>query len=890
MPDGYYSGDKPNANLRAFVEQHLREKPYDPLTDTYDVPAFDKPITTTKATAIYNMHTYWSKKPHDAIREYIRHYTQPGDLVLDPFCGSGSTALAALMEGRKAIAIDRSPAATFITKNYCTPVDVEALQAAFESLQAKVKPEIDWLYETRCDRCGGKATTAYMVYSQVFRCDRCFNAIPLFDCVEAENSQGKLVKACPICHKNGFVEEISTRGNDKMGAIPVLVSYLCQNGCKPARGERRYNDSDRKKREYFEKCDLVKLNEIEAKPIPHWYPPNKMMNVQDDSQPWGAEWRQGRNFRTVAALFTKRNLWSLSAIRNGIVNIEDDSLQSVLLFAFTGILLGMSKMNRYRPDVSYPTNVLEGTYYLPQIMAETVPWEHFRNKTAKFTKAYAAMPYDLKSSSINISTQSCTGMSGLIADSVDYIFTDPPYANNIQYGELNFVWEAWLDQDTHWQDEEIIINSVRGKSETDWAGLMRLAMAECYRVLKPGRWISLCYHDTSEGTWALLQNIMADAGFTTDQSAETLFIDTGQKSYNQLTADKVNKRDLVINFHKPKHVSAALAVTITGDEDATTFQEKVHLIIRAYLIAHPGATKDRIFDEVVSRMVRSGQMQAHDFDQLLGEVAEPSVEPVKKNLFEDEPPNPFGTHEEAHWHLRETEHGGEESQHELEEAAAEKIEQFLARQSVEELRTAEPRAADLSRRLADVTARLDQLSAPASRVEKPQAELRRLERESRDIKRQIDKLQAQIDEWSQNALHYTLIYEFYLSLVPKPRMPLVEVLEDFFTLTDHGNWRPPATDAERAEKAALRSQASHRHIRRYCRMLAAGQVIPPDQQPDSLALVEWIRYCKRAGLYAEGKLLFERGGLTLESLPEEAQINVEEDYQVCARIISIKSE
>jgi adenine-specific DNA methylase len=177
MPDGYYSGDKPNPNLRAFVEQHLQERPYDPATDDYDVPAFDKPIETTKATAIYNMHTYWSKKPHDAIRQYIRHYTKPGDLVLDPFCGSGGMALAALMEGRKAIAIDRSPAATFITKNYCTPVDVDELKWAFEELKRKVKPEIDWLYETRCDRCGGKATTAYTVFSQVFQCPRCLKKV-----------------------------------------------------------------------------------------------------------------------------------------------------------------------------------------------------------------------------------------------------------------------------------------------------------------------------------------------------------------------------------------------------------------------------------------------------------------------------------------------------------------------------------------------------------------------------------------------------------------------------------------------------------------------------------------------------------------------------------------
>src|SRR6266566_2602592 len=142
MPAGYYSGDQPNPNMRAFVEAHISERPYDPEHDDYDIPTFNTPIETTKDTAIYNMHTYWSKKPHDAIRQYIEHYTQTDDLVLDPFCGSGGTALAALMTGCKAIAIDRSPAATFITKNYCTPVDVTALKHAFKELKRKVKPDI----------------------------------------------------------------------------------------------------------------------------------------------------------------------------------------------------------------------------------------------------------------------------------------------------------------------------------------------------------------------------------------------------------------------------------------------------------------------------------------------------------------------------------------------------------------------------------------------------------------------------------------------------------------------------------------------------------------------------------------------------------------------------
>ena len=236
IPEGYYSGDKPNPNLRSFVEQ--KSTPYDPATDDYNIRAFNRPIETTKATAIYNMHVYWSKKPHQAIRQYIRHYTKPGDIVLDPFCGSGGTAVSALLDGRKAIAIDRSPAATFIAKNHCTPVDPDELRFAFQKVKQAVQKEIDWLYETRCDRCGGKAMTGYTVYSQVFQCPRCLTKIPLYDCgtEDSETAAGKAktVNVCPTCQAKGFTEVIRSQ-SEKFGFVPVKVVYHCENGCKPSR-------------------------------------------------------------------------------------------------------------------------------------------------------------------------------------------------------------------------------------------------------------------------------------------------------------------------------------------------------------------------------------------------------------------------------------------------------------------------------------------------------------------------------------------------------------------------------------------------------------------------------------------------------------------------------
>ncbi len=811
MPAGYYSGDQPNPNLHSFVEAHLAERPYDPEHDDYDVPAFNKPIETTKATAIYNLHTYWSKKPHDAIRQYIEHYTQPGDLVFDPLCGSGGTALAALMTGRKAVAIDRSPAATFITKNYCTPADVTALRQAFEELKQRVKPEIDWLYETRCDRCDGPATTSYTVYSQIFQCPRCLEKVPLFDCVtikgETEAGQAKNVKVCPYCYERGFEEVILSRGK-KFGAVPVLVGYICQGKCEPSHSKRQRKDPDTKKREYFERFDLGKIREIENKPIPYWYPTQRMMNAPEEQVRWGVKWRAGTsNFRTVDELFTKRNLWALASIRSNIM-LLDGEISHPFLFAFSAILLGMSTMNQYRPDVSFPTSVMKGTYYVPQITEETVPWQHFTNKCKKIFKTYAALSTDLQEHKICISTEDIVKPSSIPTASIDYIFTDPPYADKVQYGELNFVWEAWLGFDTNWHEDEIIVNEVRGKSEADWTNMMKQAMAECFRVLKPGRWLSLCYHDTSAGTWALVQDIMAEVGFVADTSESALFIDTGQKSYNQLTADKVTKRDLVINFRKPK-LGEIAALTISGDEDETTFTEKVHAIIRDYLLAHPGTTKDRVYDEVVSRMVRSGQMEAHNFDALLRQVAEPASD------------------DQARWFLQ---HDDETKIDAAESAKEEKSAQIIGNFLAQWLR------------------------------KHPE----------------------------QEGVHYSDIFEHYLYAVKdKPRRQLNDWLQDYFYATSSGTYRLPDTEEEKAAKAQGRLAGTNRHIKRYLAYIQQGLTIPASERPSNATLVEWIRHCRRSSLYEQGRLLFEKGGLDLNQLSEEQQVEVEEDYQICLHRIQM---
>jgi hypothetical protein len=600
----------------------------------------------------------------------------------------------------------------------------------------------------------------------------------------------------------------------------VLVSYTCQSGCKPASGLRRHNDEAPQKREYFAKYDLGKIREIEGKEIPYWYPKDRMMHVESDTEPWGDEWRPGRNFRTVAELFTKRNLWALAIIKNGIEIFPDDRKYQ-LLFSFDACMLGVSKMVRASNTATMP-----GTYYIPQIAKEVKVFSSFSSKLDIAVEGWQQIRN--KNTYFILSTQSSTHLDEIQSNTIDFIFTDPPYAEKVQYGELNFIWEAWLSFDTHWHEDEIIINETREKTEGDWNDLTELAMGECYRVLKPGRSISLCYHDTSEGTWTLVQDIMAKAGFLIEKSDTALYIDAGQKSYNQTVADKVTKRDLVINFRKPKPGEVAASVSLTGQEDTATFADKAHRIISDYLEANPGSTKDRVYDEVVSRMVRSGQMEAHDFDALLRQVADEITSEGEKCP--------------GRWYLKESELAvTDEAESAREDAAFAVLETFIKKF----LRKTLPANTD----------------------------------------------QTLLESYlAVTGVHYSDLFERYIYAVKdKPRRQLADILPDYFYKTDDGTWRLPASDEERATKAEARAAGLGRRVKRYLALLEAGVAIPEHERQSDATLAEWLRYCKRAGLFAQGRLLYEKGGLNTDNLPEEAMVGVEEDYQACVLMLNRES-
>ena len=154
MPEGYYSGDKPNPNLQRFVEEHQKEHPYDPASDVNDIGPLHLSLKSNRSTKIFNMPTYWSKKPHSGVRDFVTHYTIPGDLVLNPYCSSGGSILVATMTGRNGVYIDLSPAATFLSSTLWAPLPRQEFDQAFQAIMASLRRDYARKGESCCPSCG----------------------------------------------------------------------------------------------------------------------------------------------------------------------------------------------------------------------------------------------------------------------------------------------------------------------------------------------------------------------------------------------------------------------------------------------------------------------------------------------------------------------------------------------------------------------------------------------------------------------------------------------------------------------------------------------------------------------------------------------------------------
>ncbi|MDL1895065.1 hypothetical protein FBQ82_02220 [Anaerolineae bacterium CFX7] len=581
-----------SSDLAAFIAQYAA--PYNPETDSYRRPPYAAPVKAGKATAIYNAHSYHTKVPPQGIEPYIQHYTNAGDLVLDPFCGSGMTGVAALKLGRRVILNDLSPAAAHIAYNYCTPVDVDALKREFARIKAAVKDEFDWLYGTTCDRCGGDATIRYMLWCDVLECDRCGYDLPLWE-LTMNKEKGEVNDSfdCPQCKKHHDGKNLNW-----LKSVPVLTSYEC-NRCKPNRSDHPTTLGEKEK-----------IAEIDASIIPYWFP-----TVPFDQS--FEMWRGVHKTRLItdsSKFYTHRNLWGLSLLWNQIVQISDETIRSKLQFVFTSMSVKlasrMSNVSFRGPNKINLAGQLPGTLYIPSLAAERNVWLLFEDKASDMMNYAKEVSSKFRRADVAISIGSADKIDSIISDSIDYIFTDPPFGSNLFYADLNFLWEVWLGNLTDQSHEAVVHLKHKAKNILpDYARLMTESFCEMNRALKPGRWASIVFHNSDDKIWQVILDATQASGFELAEinsfNKEQLTF-KGRKGAKGL--ERVTNQDIVLNLRKPaarsQNNANAPSAAKNGDAEARIVQQ-----VAEFLATNPNPnerTLQHFWNVVLRDMLQQG--------------------------------------------------------------------------------------------------------------------------------------------------------------------------------------------------------------------------------------------------------------------------------------------
>jgi DNA modification methylase len=588
----FYSAG-PNGDLAGFIETF--GNPAAPIEG--ELP---NSIAAGKNTYVYDTHTYHTKVPPAGIAAFIEAFTRRGDIVLDPFAGSGMTGVAARTVGRHAILSDLSPAATFISYNFLRDMDVDEWDDVCTRFMAKFHRLEMALYKTFCRACGQNHPTIYTVWSYRVQCPACAET---FNYWEVGRSIGASVREsrlrtevnCPHC------QVLSRKKNLKrLQFEPVEIGYKCA---------QRRSQQETMAQPSAEDCDLIARIESRGVPNRLWYPTDKLPDGVNTRQP------VPYGIASVDAFYTTRNLWAMAALWREATRWPDRVQGQRLMFALTGLYLRVTKFSEFR---FWGGSGNSPRLYVPMVMNEQNVFVTLRRKLRHIRDHLSSAQFD-SSSQFCITTQSSGSLEQVPDHSVDYIFTDPPFGANINYSEMNFLWESWLGVYTE-TGEEAIVNSVQGKGLAEYEDLLTSVFRECMRVLKPGGSMTVVFNNSSQRVWHCLARSVERAGFGVQAS---LTFDKRHPTLKQLTAPNVAGLDVAI------HCTAKGA---QGDSvEAST--DQLAEVVRTWLATHievPSVirTPRFLYGQATAALLDQGLLPPMNFPQFRDWVVQAFAEGV----------------------------------------------------------------------------------------------------------------------------------------------------------------------------------------------------------------------------------------------------------------------
>lgn len=456
----------------------------------------------------FGSHPYFTRRPWNVVQSYIKHFAPDKEnLVLDPFGGSGVTAIEAIVLGRSAIHVDINPLANFICQQIAiAPVDISALRREF-----------------------------------------------------------------------------------------VAIEESC--------------------RVYIERLYALSPEELEQEPLNAWYPSGLPLPKNADA-------------RSVEELFTRRQLLALSQLYQHIGNIRDAVNRDLLRFAFSATL------NKCNLTYSTTKGRSEGRgnsgimhtyrYWIPKEPVELNVWNEFSQKFKNLiaVKKETNQAIGENYQRLKVIHASATELTRIIdRESVDYIFTDPPYGSHIAYLDLSTMWNAWLGFDVNAQDKqvEVIEGGDLGKSRDDYARLLQDSLREMCQVLKWNGWLSIVFAHKDLSYWNVLIEAAQDEGF---EYANTVVQESFQSSrHKRANPLSVLSGELILNLQKKRQPRRIQVGSGNGNENEILVGQVRELVS----VTEEGLTTEDIYNQLIPRILERGLLNAlqktrlSELDELLTE-------------------------------------------------------------------------------------------------------------------------------------------------------------------------------------------------------------------------------------------------------------------------------
>ncbi|HRU84453.1 MAG TPA: DNA methyltransferase [Eubacteriales bacterium] len=504
---------------------------------------FSKPLPSTRGGAFYNTFPYPTKISPEAIAVYIASATNPEDTVLDAFAGSGSTGIAALLAEhptnkmietahelgvepvwgkRNAILYEIGTYATFATKTLTNRLKAKEYSDTVDDFINRAEKLTSKIYAAKSPD-GKDGFIRYVIWTEVLICPKCQSEIDYFKYGTSRNPATFYNKIeCPHCHKTSFVEEMDFATEeyyDKLLAKTILRKKRIIAWVYGTSGKENW---DRAATEDDSYC-IKKLEEEFA-------PSDSPRKIE-----WGDLHRAGYHFGIshLHHFYTNRNyqvmstLWKLTEC---YPEQKADALKLLLLsYNSTHCTLMTRIVAKHDSRDFVLTGSQSGVLYISKLPVEKNILLGLRRKAKPFKEVYEMLEDCHGTVEVrNISSESMSEKD----NSIDFVFTDPPFGDFIPYAEVNQINELWLPSVTK-RSGEVIISAAQNKGINTYRDMLAKVFREIGRVTKDDCPIAVVFHAAKAAVWRAFSEAIQMSGLEIRQSS---FLDKTQASFKQVVS------------------------------------------------------------------------------------------------------------------------------------------------------------------------------------------------------------------------------------------------------------------------------------------------------------------------------------------------------------------